>query len=187
MPTRIIYKYIKNITKLHSIPSTLFHNSCSISTDSSRAHAFNDYFHSVFRQDSCQYSSFNVSSSANSLSEIFNSDVDVYDTLVTLDTTKATGPDEILPIVLSTCASALYKPLHCLFCLCLNFSYLPYDWKVHKVVPIFKSGDHNLIKNYHPISLLSNISKVLERFIYNKIIHHVSFYAYQTCSVWFYV
>ena len=75
-----IYKYIKNITKSHSIPSTLFHNSCSVSTDSSKAHAFNGYFHSVFRHDSCQYPSFSVSSPTNSLSEIFISDVDVYDT-----------------------------------------------------------------------------------------------------------
>jgi len=29
-------------------------------------------------------------------------------------------------------------------------------------------------KNYHPISLLSNTSKVLERLIYNKIITHIS-------------
>ena len=80
------------------------------------------------------------------------------------------------PIVLSTCASALYKPLHHLFCLCLDFSDLPYGWKVHKVVPIFKSGDRNLIENYLPISLLSNTSKVFEHLIYNKIIHHVNFY-----------
>ena len=171
-----IYKYIKNITKSHSIPSTLFHNSCSVSTDSSKAHVFNDYFHSVFRHDSCQYPSSSVSSPTNSLSENIISDVDVYDTLVALDTTKATGPDEIPPIVLSTCASALYKPLHHLFCLCLDLSDLPHDWKVHKVVPIFKSGDRNLIKNYRPISLLSNTSKVLERLIYNKIINHFSFY-----------
>ena len=30
------------------------------------------------------------------------------------------------------------------------------------------------VKNYRPISLLSNTSKVLERIIYNKIIHHIS-------------
>ena len=86
------------------------------------------------------------------------------------------GPDEIPPIVLSTCASALYEPLHHLFCLCVDLSYLSYEWRVHRVVPIFKSGDCNLIKNYHPISLLSNISKVLEHLVYNKILHHVSFY-----------
>ena len=26
-------------------------------------------------------------------------------------------------------------------------------WKIHKVVPVFKSGDSNCVKNYHPISL----------------------------------
>ena len=30
------------------------------------------------------------------------------------------------------------------------------------------------VKSYRPISLLSNTSKVLERMIYNKIIHHIS-------------
>ena len=39
---------------------------------------------------------------------------------------------------------------------------------------IFKSGERNLIKNYRPISLLCNISKVFERIIYDKIISFVS-------------
>ena len=78
--------------------------------------------------------------------------------------------------MLSTCASALCKPLHYLLCLCLDSGYLPSEWKVHKVIPVFKSGDRSLITNYRPISLLSNISKVLERLIYNKIIDHVTPY-----------
>ena len=45
--------------------------------------------------------------------------------LVGLDTTKTIGLDGIPPIVLSTCASALYKPLHYLFSMCLNSDYLP--------------------------------------------------------------
>jgi len=56
------------------------------------------------------------------------------------------GPDEIPPIVLSTCASALRKPLHYLISLSLDFGYLPADWKVHKIIPVFKSGDRSLIK-----------------------------------------
>ena len=40
--------------------------------------------------------------------------------------------------------------------------------------PSTKSGDKSCIKNYRPISLLSNISKVLERIVYDKVIHHVS-------------
>ena len=182
-----IYNHIKNITKSSTIPPTLFHNSCFVNSNLSKADAFNRYFHSVFTKDSRCHSPLNFPSLTNSLSEIFISDVDVYNALVSLDTTKAIGPDEIPPIVLSTCASALYKPLHYLFCLCLDSGYLPCDWKIHKVIPVFKSGDHSLIKNYRPISLLSNTSKVLERLIYDKIIHHVNFYVYQSCPVWIHV
>ena len=86
------------------------------------------------------------------------------------------GPDGIPPIVLSTCASALYKPLHYLFNMCLNSGYLPFEWKLHQVTPIYKSGDCCQNKNYRPISLLCNTSKVLERLIYNKIIDHIISY-----------
>ena len=51
---------------------------------------------------------------------------------------------------------------------------MPTEWKIHKVIPIFKSGDPTLAKNYRPISLLSNTSKILERIIYNKMVDHVS-------------
>jgi len=78
------------------------------------------------------------------------------------------------PIVLSKCASVLYQPLHHLFSLTLKHGCLPTDWKIHKIVPIFKSGDPSLVKNYRPISLLSNTSKVLERIIHTKIIDHIS-------------
>ena len=171
-----IYQYIKYITKTSSIPQTLFHNSSPISSDLSKADAFNKYFHSVFTQDLRCHCVFNYPSASDSLSEVTILDTDVYNVLANLDTSKATGPDEIPPIVLSTCASALCKPLHYLFCLCLDSGYLPSEWKVHKVIPVFKSGDHSLITNYRPISLLSNISKVLERLIYDKIIDHVTPY-----------
>ena len=46
---------------------------------------------------------------------------------------------------------------------------LPKEWKLHCIIPIFKSGDKSLISNYRPISLLCSISKVLERIVYDKV------------------
>ena len=83
-------------------------------------------------------------------------------------------PDGISPIILSKCASgALYRPFYHLFSLILRYSYLPRDWKIHKIVPVFKSEDATQVKNYRPISLLCMI-KVLERIIYNKLINRIS-------------
>ena len=73
------------------------------------------------------------------------------------------------------CLIVLYRPFHHLFSLTLKYGYLPRDWKIHKIIPVLKSGDPTQVKNYRPISLLCNISKVLERIIYNKIIDHVSY------------
>ena len=52
--------------------------------------------------------------------------------------------------------------------------YLPQDWRVHLITPIFKSGDKTSVCNYRPISLLCTVSKVLEKLIYNKVISFVS-------------
>ena len=83
-----------------------------------------------------------------SLCHITITEADVYEALVSLDTSKAMGPDGIPPILLSKCASVLYKPLHYLFNLTLKFGYLPCEWKVHKIIPVFKSGDPTHINNY---------------------------------------
>ena len=52
---------------------------------------------------------------------------------------------------------------------------MPTEWKMHKIVAVYKSGDKTSVKNYRPISLLICVtSKVLERLIYDKIINSVS-------------
>ena len=45
----------------------------------------------------------------------------------------------------------------------------PDKLKIAKVIPLFKKGDESLIENYRPISLLSSISKVFERIVFNQL------------------
>ena len=94
----------------------------------------------------------------------------MYEALTCLNITKSMGIDGIGPKIWSHCALALYKPIRHLFMLSLSNHYIPKDWRLHVVIPIYKSGD----KNYRPISLLCTISKVLEKIICNKIISFVS-------------
>ena len=45
------------------------------------------------------------------------------------------------------------------------------------MVPIFKNiGKRSIVKNYHPVSLLSMISKVFEKFVNNRIVDHLEKY-----------
>ena len=104
--------------------------------------------------------------------------------LNSLDPSKSTGIDGIGPKVLKHCALSLCKPLHFLFTLTLQKHLLLIDWKIHSIVPIFKSGDKSLVNNYRPISLLCNISKVMECLVYNKIISHIISGMHITSPVW---
>ena len=39
-----------------------------------------------------------------------------------------------------------------------------------KVIPIFKNGDKHLFQNYRPVSVLSCLSKIFERLMYNRLV-----------------
>jgi len=64
-------------------------------------------------------------------------------------------------------------PLSHIFNLSLNLGVFPSKLKKSRVIPIFKSGDKSLCDNYRPISLLSSISKVLEKIVSAKLIAHL--------------
>ena len=42
-------------------------------------------------------------------------------------------------------------------------------WKLADVIPIFKKGDKQSIKNYRPISLLPICGKIFEKIIFNNL------------------
>ena len=42
---------------------------------------------------------------------------------------------------------------------------VPEQWKIARVVPIFKKGDTDLISNYRPISVIPVLAKIVEKFV----------------------
>ena len=67
----------------------------------------------------------------------------------------------------------------------------PWVLKTAKVVPVFKKDSKSDYSNYHPISLLSNIGKILEKLMYkrlctflnkNNVIYNLQFGFRQQCS-----
>ena len=61
-----------------------------------------------------------------------------------------------------------YTPAE-LFNICLKVFCFLYCWKVSSLVPVFKNvGKKSTGKNYHPVSLLSVVSKVFEKLVNNR-------------------
>ena len=65
-------------------------------------------------------------------------------------------------VVLKNCELELSYILAELLNMCLKELCFPDCWKVSSVTPVFKNaGERSTAENYHPISLLSVVSKVL--------------------------
>ena len=66
------------------------------------------------------------------------------------------------------------KPLAHIFNLSLTNGTFPEMLKQCRVIPIFKAGSHLECDNYRPISLLSSISKILEKIVAEKLLFHLN-------------
>ena len=152
------------------------HNATTTDADLDKAELFNRYFYSIFTSsDYCLPDTTHLTVPVNHLDSINLTEQEVIDTLNNLNPNKARGID-IAPVILKncTCAFSLALPIHHLFTISLRSGNLPSEWKTHKIIPVFKSGDKTSVANYQPISLLCVISKVLERLVYDKVINTIA-------------
>jgi hypothetical protein len=72
------------------------------------------------------------------------------------------GPDNVPAFLVKDCASCLSEPQCHIFNLIIQQAVFPEEWKISKVVPIFKSGDRSCIENFRPVALIPNFAKVLK-------------------------
>ena len=93
-------------------------------------------------------------------------------------------------MVLKNCKLELSYILAELFNKCLKESCFPDCWKVSLVVPAFKNVEEwSAAKNYHPINLLSVVSKVFEKLVDNRIVNQLDkcglfYFQYGFRSTW---
>ena len=58
----------------------------------------------------------------------------------------------------------------------LETGFVPKQFKIAKVVPIFKSGDKHDYNNYRPISLLSSFSKLMEKVVARQLVGFLNYH-----------
>ena len=84
-----------------------------------------------------------------------------------------TGKDNIPACLLVDSADIVAKPLTEIINTSLQCGVVPLEWKVAHVVPLFKKGKAENMDNYHPISIMLAISKVLERVVHHQLLTHL--------------
>ena len=108
-----------------------------------------------------------LSSNPNSLTTLHTTPNRVFDVLRHLPSNKAGGLDGITPRLLRACAPSVASSLACLFNRSFRECAFPRAWKKALVIPAFKRGDKSNPTNYRPLSLLSTLSKVAERVVFD--------------------
>ena len=116
--------------------------------------------------------------------DLYCTEEEVRDLLSHLDISKSNGPDGISAKMLKYTAPYISSSITQLFNLSIRTGKIPNAWKESHVVPIPKSSTVHDPKNYRPISLLSILSKVLEKHICSLILCHMEEFHPLSKSQW---
>ena len=99
----------------------------------------------------------------------------VYKYIARLLLNESPGADRITSEILRKLRYLIARPLSIPFNLSLSSATFPSLWKSATVIPVYKNkGDKNNPSNYRPMSLLSCVSKRLERKVYDRLYDHLS-------------
>lgn len=80
------------------------------------------------------------------------------------------GQDNISTKLLKQILPSIINPVCHLLNLSLQTGYIPVELKTAKVVPVYKSDDKHSFTNYRPISLLSSLSKLMEKIVAKQMV-----------------
>ena len=90
-----------------------------------------------------------------------------------LKSKNSCGPDKISTSLMKFIAPSILDPLSHLFNLSFKTGFIPTCLKTAVIKPIYKKGDSDNFTNYRPISLLSPVSKLLEKVACNQIMRYL--------------
>ena len=86
-----------------------------------------------------------------------------------MKTNKSRDPNSIPTQILKISNQIICKPLTYLINLSFSDGIFPELLKTSDVIPVFKRGENQDYNNYRPISLISNLSKLIEKIVHLRL------------------
>ena len=156
-------KHFMNKNHSTTVPS-LIHDGKHIADSFSKAEIFNSFFLEQSKVDSSSASLPEITDPpVSTLDSISIMETEVLDILLSLDTSKASGPDGISAKLLKEAAPGICPSLTKLFNLSLANKQFPLAWKQANVSPLYKKGPENLCNNYRLCHFLVAQEKYLRK------------------------
>ena len=176
---KLINSFFKGNQK-EPLPQSMYLNKNEYKNEQQISEAFNHYFSTIGSSLAQKIPSNNESilkcmppAIANSmyLSEI--TEVEITNIVKQFKPSRSVGHDDMNVLLLKCIITSLSKPLAVLFNHSFQLGTVPKLFKIGKIVPVHKNKDKSNIANYRPITLLVQVSKILERCFYNRLIKFI--------------
>ena len=173
---RGFFKYVNSkLTVRPEITALLKANGELVHDEKEMANICNNYFHESFNKPTENEDLPEMENMCEeNINEINITQEKVKTKLEKLNQYKSCGPDKIHPHVLKETAASCSIPLSIIFRESLRVGETPDDWKKANVTPIFKKGSRNEPANYRPVSLTSQVCKVLESIVKEHVFEHLN-------------
>ena len=169
------FVYSENKNKTNS-PSSLFQDAKTITDQKHIAEYFNNFFTNIDKKlqknippTKKHFSSF--LKNPNNLTFVITPTTveEVNDLISDLKASKSIGPSSLPTRIMKELNDIIVSPLAELINKSFQSGIFPDIFKIAKVIPIFKSESRVLCNNYRPISLLSNISTLIEKLMHKRV------------------
>ena len=95
---------------------------------------------------------------------------EIIDICSSFRSSAAPGFDNISMGTIKQCINCIISPLTSIFNLSITTGALPDKMKIARVIPLYKSGAHNVFTNYRLVSILPAFSKILEKIMYKHLL-----------------
>ena len=165
---------IKNLSS--DIPKSLSSNRSTITNQVEISNVFNNYFATIAEKTKeninpshKHFSDFLKNRHHNSFFLSPTNKSEIQNVISSPNSNKSVGPNSIPIKKLKLLKNGISCQLADIFKISFSTGVFPTILKVPKVVPVYKKDSKLDFSNYQPISLLSNIEKILEKLMYNRV------------------
>ena len=174
----VFFAYARSKSKSNVTVGSLENANGQVISDSEeKAETSNDFFCSVFTKES------NSDMPVPDTCYDGNNDDTLEDIVITpemilrklqhLKLDKAAGNDSLSPRLLKNISSEIAHPIAMIFRKSLDTGHVPRDWRTANITPLFKKGKRSQVENYRPVSLTSQICKIVKSVLRDEIVSHL--------------
>ncbi len=171
---KLFFNYARNFTRSSSTIDCLEHDGIRITEDTEKANLLNSYFASVMTKES--FDGFSPLLPPPIIDGVYRCSFTpkmVREKLEKLKKNKGSGIDNFNVNVMSQTLN-WDTPLCKLFNNSIQTGVIPQDWRDANITPLFKKGSRMSANNYRPVSLTSQVCKLLERLILDILWSHIN-------------